>query len=79
MILKGGTLFINKSEGDTSHYFHDTDIQKWALNSYEVLLKEDKLNNHNMENEKYSNTPLTKENPYILGGLHEYIVSQKNG
>jgi len=72
-------LFINKSEGDTSHYFHDTEIQKWALNSYEVLLKKDKLNLQNMEHEYYSNTPLAKDYPYIFGGLHEYIVSQKNG
>jgi hypothetical protein len=72
-------LFINKSGGVTSHYFHDTDIQKWALNSYEVLLKKDKLNLQNMENEYFSNTPLAKDHPYILGGLHEYIVSQKNG
>ena len=70
-------LFINKSGGVTSHYFHDTEIQKWALNSYEVLLKEDKLNLQNMENEYFSNTPLAKDHPYILGGLHEYIVSQK--
>jgi hypothetical protein len=70
-------LFINKSEGDTSHYFHDTDIQKWALNSYEVLLKKDKLNLQNMENEYFSNTPLAKDYPYILGGLHKYIESQK--
>ena len=72
-------LFINKSEGDTSHYFHDTEIQKWVLNSYEVLLKKDKLNLQNMEHEYYSNTPLAKDYPYIFGGLHEYIVSQKNG
>ena len=72
-------LFINKSEGDTSYYFHDTDIQKWALNSYKVLLKKDKLNLQNMEDEYFSNAPLAKDYPYIFGGLHEYIESQKNG
>jgi hypothetical protein len=72
-------LFINKSGGDTSYYFHDTDIQKWALNSYEVLLKKDKLNLLNMENEYFSNAPLAKDYPYIFGGLHKYIENQKNG
>ena len=72
-------LFINKKDGETSHYFHDIDTQKWALNSYEVLLKKDKLTLYNMETEYFSIAPLAKDYPYIFGGLHEYIEKQKNG
>ena len=36
-------LFLNKQDKNTSYYFFDSEIQKWAQNSYEVLLKNDKL------------------------------------
>lgn len=70
-------LFINKIDGAPSHYFHDTDIQKWALNSYEVLLKKDNLTFERMEKEYFNDTPLAKEYPYIFGMLQEHIEQQK--
>ena len=70
-------LFINKIDGAPSHYFHDTDIQKWALNSYEVLLKKDNLTFERMEKEYIKDTPLAKEYPYIFGMLQEHIEQQK--
>ena len=70
-------LFINKIDGAPSHYFHDTDIQKWALNSYEVLLKKDNLTFERMEKEYFKDTPLAKEYPYIFGMLQEHIEQQK--
>ena len=70
-------LFINKIDGAPSHYFHDTDIQKWALNSYGVLLKKDNLTFERMEKEYFKVTSLAKEYPYIFGMLQEHIEQQK--
>ena len=70
-------LFMNKNGEDTSYYFHEVEIQKWALNSYEVLLKKDNLTIDDMNENYFKDTPLAKEYPYIFSQLHEYIESQK--
>ena len=72
-------LFINKSGKNTSHYFHELEIQKWALNSYEELLQKDNLTIRVMEKQYFENTPLAKDYPNIIGVLHEYIEQQKSG
>jgi len=69
-------LFINKKNGDTSPYFNEADIQKWSLNSYEVLLKKDNLTLKSMEKEYLADTPLAKDYPQIIGKLNEYIEQQ---
>ena len=62
-------LFLNKEDENTSYYFFDSEVQKWAQNSYEVLLKKDKLTFEDMKEEYYACTPLAKEYPYMFGEI----------
>ena len=71
-------LFLNVKDQNTSYYFHDTDVQTWTRNTYDVLLKKDGLTFDTVESEYYKYTPLAEKYPYVFGDLLIFIEAQKS-